>query len=437
MKDKRRKSVHIHTLGCKVNQYESEAMAEMFEKSGYEIVGKDQIADIYIINTCTVTNLGDKKSRQFIRKSKRNNPDAIIAVVGCYSQVNPNDIKNIEGVNLILGTNERKKIVEYIENLKENEVKCLVSNIMEIKEFEEIKIDAIKEKTRAFIKVQDGCNQYCTYCIIPYARGNIRSRSPENVIAEVKRLVEHGYKEIVLTGIHIASYGKDLKNFSLIDLIELADKVDGLERLRMSSVEPRLFENDFIERLKKVKSFCPHFHLSLQSGSDGVLKRMNRKYTSKEYLNTANLIYSSFNNAAITTDIIVGFPGETDMEFEETLEFVKKVGFSQVHVFQYSPKEGTKAALMENQIMNSIKHSRSESLIELTKNLEDKFQKNMVNQNLEILFEGYYEKNKKYVEGISKNYLRVIVENSKTLKGKVYKVNIVGIKDGILLGKLI
>lgn len=433
----RKKIISTITLGCKVNQYETESMIEMFEKKGYVLADDSKFADIYIINTCTVTNLGDKKSRQFIRKSKRINPNAIIAVVGCYSQVHPEEIEKIEGVNLILGTNERKRIVEYVESLKINEKKCVVNNIMEIKEFEEIKIETLKDRTRAFVKVQDGCNQYCTYCIIPYARGNIRSRKLENVLEEVNKLVENGFKEIVLTGIHIASYGKDLGNISLIELIEEVAKVKGLKRLRMSSVEPRLFTDEFIERLKKIDVFCPHFHMSLQSGSDSVLKRMNRKYTTTEYYETYQKIHSSFKNSAITTDVIVGFPSETDEEFLETKEFVKKIGFSQVHVFQYSPKKGTKAYDMKDQVLNKIKHLRSEELIKIANELQTEFKLKMIDKELSVLFEGIYEKNSKYIEGGSENYLRVIVEGDLSLKGKIKKVKIIKLENDILFGKII
>jgi len=332
---------------------------------------------------------------------------------------------------------DEKRIVEYVESLKINEKKCVVNNIMEIKEFEEIKIETLKDRTRAFVKVQDGCNQYCTYCIIPYARGNIRSRKLENVLEEVNKLVENGFKEIVLTGIHIASYGKDLGNISLIELIEEVAKVKGLKRLRMSSVEPRLFTDEFIERLKKIDVFCPHFHMSLQSGSDSVLKRMNRKYTTTEYYETYQKIHSSFKNSAITTDVIVGFPSETDEEFLETKEFVKKIGFSQVHVFQYSPKKGTKAYDMKDQVLNKIKHLRSEELIKIANELQTEFKLKMIDKELSVLFEGIYEKNSKYIEGGSENYLRVIVEGDLSLKGKIKKVKIIKLENDILFGKII
>jgi len=322
------RSVAFLTLGCKVNQYETEAMMELFESRGYNVVDNDARADIYVINTCTVTSLGDKKSRQFIRRSKRTNGEAIIAVVGCYSQVSPEEVEKIEGVNVIIGTNNRKQIVDVVEDINVWDKIVLVDDIMKVTEFEELKIDTIKDKTRAFLKIQEGCNQYCSYCIIPYARGPIRSRQPENVISEVKRLAESGFKEVVLTGIHVASYGKDLECVNLIDVLKKVHDVEGIERIRLSSVEPRMFSEEFITAIKSMPKFCNHFHLSLQSGSDTVLKRMNRKYTTEEYANIVDKLRVELDNPSFTTDIIVGFPGETDQEFEETYAFAKRIGFS-------------------------------------------------------------------------------------------------------------
>lgn len=332
--------VAFHTLGCKVNQYETEAMEELFENRNYELVVENDYADIYVINTCTVTNMSDRKSRQFIRKAKRINKDAVVAVVGCYSQVSPDEVEKIEDVDVIIGTSQRNKIVDLCEETMISKKKInIVKPIKTYKEFEEIKIDQLRSKTRAFIKIQDGCNQFCSYCIIPYARGPIRSRNIVDVEKEVRNLAQAGFKEVVLTGIHIASYGKDLNDISLVDVIDKISEVRGIERIRMSSVEPNLIDDEFMKRISANKKVCDHFHLSLQSGSDSVLKRMNRKYTTNEYRDKVLLIKKYMPNAGLTTDIIVGFPGETDEEFEETYDYVKEIGFSRIHVFKYS-KEG-------------------------------------------------------------------------------------------------
>ncbi len=321
--------VAFYTLGCKVNQYETEAMEEIFEKNDYVIVNSDEIADIYVINTCTVTNLSDRKSRQFISRAKKLNKDAIIAVVGCYSQVSPDEVEKIEGVDVIIGTTERNRILELCEKAKvENQRINIVRNIKSQKEFEPINIDDIKSKTRAYIKIQDGCSQFCSYCIIPYARGPIRSRSLDEIVEETQKLANAGFKEVVLTGIHVASYGKDTDKTPLVKVLEEVGKVKGIDRIRLSSLEPTLIDENFMKSILKIGKVCDHFHLSLQSGSDTVLKRMNRKYTTSEYRNIVSIIRKYMPNAGITTDIIVGFPGETEDEFNETLDFVKEIGFS-------------------------------------------------------------------------------------------------------------
>jgi len=336
--------VAFYTLGCKVNQYETEAMEEIFEKNDYVIVNSDEIADIYVINTCTVTNLSDRKSRQFISRAKKLNKDAIIAVVGCYSQVSPDEVEKIEGVDVIIGTTERNRILELCEKAKvENQRINIVRNIKSQKEFEPINIDDIKSKTRAYIKIQDGCSQFCSYCIIPYARGPIRSRSLDEIVEETQKLANAGFKEVVLTGIHVASYGKDTDKTPLVKVLEEVGKVKGIDRIRLSSLEPTLIDENFMKSILKIGKVCDHFHLSLQSGSDTVLKRMNRKYTTSEYRNIVSIIRKYMPNAGITTDIIVGFPGETEDEFNETLDFVKEIGFSRIHVFKYSPRKGTPA----------------------------------------------------------------------------------------------
>ncbi|HHY91013.1 MAG TPA: tRNA (N(6)-L-threonylcarbamoyladenosine(37)-C(2))-methylthiotransferase MtaB, partial [Clostridiales bacterium] len=316
-------TVAFYTLGCKVNQYETEAMKELFEKAGYTIVEAEGKADVYVINTCTVTNLGDRKSRQFIRRAKRNNPESIIAVVGCYAQIAPEEVLSIEGVNLILGTKDRNRIVEYVEQAKKSRGKInVVEDIMKADEFEEMPIEKMQGKTRAYLKIQEGCNQYCSYCIIPYARGPIRSRKLEDIVHEVRRLEQHGFKEIVLTGIHIASYGKDLGKNTLLDVIRSVHNAEGIQRIRLSSIEPTIMTEAFVEELSKLEKVCPHFHLSLQSGCDETLKRMNRKYTTDEYRRVVHRLRKIWPDVSITTDIMVGFPGETEEEFEKTMDFV-------------------------------------------------------------------------------------------------------------------
>lgn len=430
------KSVGFLTLGCKVNQYETEAMTELFEKSGYEIVDSDDFADVYIINTCTVTNLSDKKSRQFIRRSKGKNADAVVAVVGCYSQVSPEEIAKIEQVDIILGTDNKGDIVEICEEfMKDKNRVNLVTDIMKVRDFEELNIDDVEGKTRAFLKVQDGCNQYCSYCIIPYARGAIRSRHMDSVVSEVKRLVETGFKEVVLTGIHIASYGKDLGDERLIDLIEEIHQVEGLERIRLSSVEPTLITDDFMKRLGALKKVCNHFHLSLQSGSDTVLERMNRKYTTAEYKSIVEIIRSHMDDVAFTTDIIVGFPEETEKEFNETYEFVKEIGFSKVHVFKYSPREGTPAAKMK-QLDGNIKTERSRKLIDLSDLQNREFNERFLGEKLDVLFEEVSKDKEDHIEGYTTNYIRVLAIGDESLEGQIKPVRIENLHDDMLIGKI-
>lgn len=426
--------VAFHTLGCKVNQYETEAMEKMFEDNGYKIVSENEISDIYVINTCTVTNLSASKSRQFIRKVKKTNEDSIIAVVGCYSQVSPEEVENIEGVDVIIGTSDRKKIVELCEKAKVEDQKInIVRSIKTYDEFEEIDVDDIKSMTRAYMKIQDGCNQFCSYCIIPYARGPIRSRQILDVVEEAKKLSLSGFSEIVLTGIHVASYGKDLGDISLGDVITKISKVNDIERIRLSSVEPNLITEEFMDSLVKSGKVCDHFHLSLQSGSDEILKRMNRKYSTKEYKDKVDLIRKYMPNAGITTDIIVGFPGESDEEFIETIEFVKDIKFSRIHVFKYSPREGTPAAKFNNQVHGSIKNKRSERLIELGDELMEKFHSRFIASDMDVLFE---KNNKGYYEGYTSNYIRVKAPSDKDITGCLAKVDIIASEGEFLIGKI-
>jgi threonylcarbamoyladenosine tRNA methylthiotransferase MtaB len=420
-----------------VNQYDTEAMIEIFEKNNYEVVENNEKADVYVINTCTVTNLGDRKSRQFIRRSRKNNPKAVIVVVGCYAQIASEEVMAIEGVNLVLGTNERSRIVELVESINEYDKINYVDNIMDVKEFEELEIDKVKGKTRAFLKIQEGCNQFCSYCIIPYARGPIRSRKPENIIAEVNRLSENGFKEIVLTGIHIASYGKDLKEASLLDIIKDVHKVEGIERIRLSSVEPTLLTYDFIKEIKALPKFCPHLHISLQSGCDETLKRMNRKYSTEEYRKIVENLRREIPDIAITTDIIVGFPGETDGEFECTYNFIKEMAFSQIHVFKYSPRKGTPAAKFENQIRGDIKSIRSEKMIKLGNELMNSYMNKFIDKKLNVLFEDYYDKKKSTIEGLTTNYIRVVAEGKEDFIGRIIKTKMREIKNDIMFGEII
>ncbi len=433
------KTVAFHTLGCKVNQYETEAMEELFENKGYDIVESEALADIYVINTCTVTNLSDRKSRQFIRKAKKINKNSIVVVVGCYSQVSPDEVAGIEGVDVIIGTSERHKIVELCEQAKENnEVINIVRSIKNQDEFEKIDVHDIKSKTRAYIKIQDGCNQYCTYCIIPYARGPIRSRQLEDIIHETEILAGAGFKEVILTGIHVASYGKDLENINLKEVLKSIGKIKGIERIRLSSLEPNLIDQDFMETIMGIRQICNHFHLSLQSGSDSVLKRMNRKYTTEEFKEKIDLIRKYMPNAGITTDIIVGFPGETNEEFHETLEFVKKIKFSKIHVFKYSIREGTPAAKYKDQINGLVKNKRSEELIELGDKLTREFNNNFINTTLNVLYEEMSKVDERAFEGYTTNYIRVRgrMEKIESPIGNLCDTKIIDANEEYLLGTI-
>nr|WP_066495319.1 tRNA (N(6)-L-threonylcarbamoyladenosine(37)-C(2))-methylthiotransferase MtaB [Abyssisolibacter fermentans] len=432
----RKKLVAMFTLGCKVNQYETEAMAELFEKAGYEVVEPEKGADIYVINTCTVTNLGERKSRQFIRKAKKCNKNSIIAVVGCYSQIAPEEVSSMKDVDIVLGTNDRKNIVEYCEEfLKEKRKINAVNDIMDIDEFEELSITSIKDRTRAYLKIQEGCNQYCSYCIIPYARGRIRSREIDNIKAEVKKLCANGFKEIVLTGIHIASYGKDLNKGKLIDVIEQIHDTDGLERIRLGSLEPNLITEDFMQRIHKLPKVCDHFHLSLQSGCDKILKRMNRKYTTQQYSQNVDTIRKYMPNAGITTDIIVGFPGETDEDFKITCEFAKKIGFSKIHVFKYSPRKGTPAASYKEQVLNSVKTERSKILTDIARGLTMKFLNKFINLEVNVLFEQAYGND--IIKGHTKNYIEVITKGNVSKLHSIYNLKIDAIDGEMLTGTII
>ncbi|QNU67886.1 tRNA (N(6)-L-threonylcarbamoyladenosine(37)-C(2))-methylthiotransferase MtaB [Ruminiclostridium herbifermentans] len=426
---KRKKRMSIFTLGCKVNQYESEAVSSIFEQNGYEVVPFEQSSDVYIINTCTVTSLSDRKSRQSIRKAKKNNPNAIVVVMGCYAQTSSNEILKIPEVNMVIGTKDRDKILDYINRIEEGECKInAVDNIMSTRDFEELKVSSYKERTRACLKIQEGCSQFCSYCIIPYARGPIRSRKPEAIIQEVKELSENGFTEIVLTGIHLASYGKDLKTTSLLDIIQRINVIEGIKRIRIGSLEPTTITEEFVKAANKMPKLCPHYHLSLQSGCDNTLKAMNRKYTTNEYRYSVELLKRHIPDVAITTDIMVGFPGETEEDFEVSLNFAREMGFSKIHVFKFSPRTGTPAASFDNQVSPQEKERRSQLMLELSNNLEREYLDNYVRREMEVLYEQELHGKKGFMEGLTKNYIRVIAEGGKELKGvlkntKLEKVN--------------
>ena len=429
------KTVRFHTLGCKVNQYETEAMKELFENEGYKVLEEGR-SDIYVVNTCTVTNMSDRKSRQFIRRAKRSNKDALVVVVGCYSQVSPEEVEKIEEVDIIIGTKDRDKIVDLVEDFDRKKGKVnIVSDSKYFMDFEKLEVDTIDSRTRAYIKIQDGCNQFCSYCIIPYARGPIRSRDLSDIVEEAEDLGRKGFKEVVLTGIHVASYGKDFKdeNLSLIDVIEEIAKIDSIKRIRLSSIEPKLIDDDFMKRAMKTGKLCDHFHLSLQSGSDTVLKRMNRKYTSQEFKDIVEIIREYMPKAGITTDIIVGFPGETEEEFEETYKFAEEIKFSKIHVFKYSPREGTRAAAMKNQIDGNVKNERSQKLLDLNDSLMEDFNKSLIGEDLEVLFEN---DDKDYSEGYARNYALVSSDNL-DYKGEIKRIKIRNINKDSLNGKVI
>ena len=426
---------NIITLGCKVNQYESEAVEELFLQKGYEKAQTN--ADIYVINTCTVTNMSDRKSRQMISKARRDNPDAIVAVMGCYSQVKPEEVAEIEGVDIVLGSRNKENVVDLCEDILQN--KDAIDKIIapsETKTYEELEISNQTEMTRAYIKIQDGCNMYCSYCLIPYARGNIVSRDIDSIVEETKRLASNGFKEIVLTGIHVASYGKDFdSDISLIDVIEAVASVDGIERIRLSSMEPRHISLDFLERMKATGKACDHFHLSLQSGSDDILKAMNRKYDRKIYKEKVNLIREVFPNAGLTTDIIVGFPGESQRNHEETMEFVDDMKFAKTHLFKYSPREGTRAAKMTGQVDGNIKKQRLHDLEKIEEKNRMAFLEEQIGKTLEVLIESKSDL-EGYSGGYSTNYLKVNVKNQ-IPANTIVNVKITDIREGELVGEII
>lgn len=431
------KKAALHNLGCKVNAYETEAMQHLLEEAGYEIVPFTQKADVYVINTCSVTNMADRKSRQMLHKAKKNNPDSIVVAAGCYVQTSEKEVLNDLSVDIVIGNDRKHDLVRLLEEYSLDSVNDTVDDINDGKhDFEELFIDQTKEHTRAFIKVQDGCNQFCSYCIIPYARGRVRSRRFENVIAEVERLAANGFKEVVLTGIHLSSYGVDFEEATgLLELIQAVNAVKGIERIRLGSLEPKIVTEHFASELSKLDKICPHFHLSLQSGCDATLKRMNRKYTTKEYERGCELLRKYFVHPAITTDVIVGFPGETEEEFEQTKAYLEHIHFYEMHIFKYSKRKGTRAAVMPDQIDEQIKAARSEKLIALGHDMSKEFRKFYIGKNEEVLFE---EKavigDKEYFVGYTKEYVKVAKETAENLENLIVSGRISGmLTDEILL----
>jgi threonylcarbamoyladenosine tRNA methylthiotransferase MtaB len=446
--------VALHNLGCKVNAYETDVMQQKLTENGYEIVNYDEKADVFIVNTCSVTNMADRKSRQILHRAKKNNPDAIVVAMGCYVQMNEEEADKDDAVDIIIGNNKKNELIEILDSYfcdknieKQKEDKSAIvegqnsehhaeHHTIDINaevEYEEMWLTDCGSRTRADIKIQDGCNQFCTYCIIPYARGRIRSRKQDNILKEVRGLAEKGYQEIVLTGIHISSYGKDFDEkdpFALAKLMENINEIDGIKRIRIGSFEPRILTEAFVDRLSKIEKLCPHFHLSLQSGSDATLKRMNRAYTTAEYREKVELLRRAFDRPAITTDVIVGFPGETEEEFNETVEFVKQIQFFEMHVFKYSRRKGTKADEMPNQVAEDIKTKRSKVLLEVAKEQGNAFRKQYLDEEVEVLFEeSKVIRGKEYQIGHTPEYIKVVVEGKESLDNQLVRV-----KTNALLG---
>lgn len=415
------KKVALHNLGCKVNSYETEAMSQLLANAGYEIVSFSEKADVYIVNTCSVTNMADRKSRQMLHKAKKMNEGAIVVATGCYVQTASEKIAEDLSIDIIVGNNKKKEIVEILQEYFKEHKKNYIIDINKTDEYEDLEIATVTEHTRAHLKIQDGCNNFCSYCIIPYARGRIRSRKMDSIKDELERLANNGFKEVVFTGINLSCYDDNGKK--LIDVIELAENTEGIERIRLGSLDPEVVTEEFAHRLSKVTKICPHFHLSMQSGCDTTLKAMNRHYTSEEYYNKCMLLREKFTNPAFTTDVIVGFPQESDEDYATTREFVKKVGFAELHVFKYSRRDGTVAAKMIGQVDETIKSKRSEDLISVGESLKENYRKEKIGEKVSVLFEEEKEINGiKYQVGHTKEYIEVAVETKENLAGKIEEV---------------
>ena len=415
-----KKKVALHNLGCKVNAYELEAMQEMLEKAGYEIVPFAPGADVYIINTCTVTNIADRKSRQMLHKARKMNPEAIVIAAGCYVQAQKNMEKIDDAIDIVLGNNRKQDLLFVLENYKKGsgQEKDLISLDKPV-EYEELQLSSTGEHTRAYLKVQDGCNQFCSYCIIPYVRGRVRSRRKEEVLEEVLRLTKNGYQEFVLTGIHLSSYGVDCED-NLLELIKAVHEIEGVKRIRLGSLEPRIITEEFTQALGNMPKICPHFHLSLQSGCDATLMRMNRKYSAEEYLEGCRLLRKYFKNPALTTDVIVGFPQESEEEFEQSYKMIESVEFYETHIFKYSRRQGTRAAEMEGQVDEAVKTERSHKLIQLGKEKKQKYMESFLGQQVEILFEETAKiQGEEYWIGYTKEYLKVAAKSKENLENRI------------------
>lgn len=431
------RSVAAYTLGCRVNQYETDAVLDLFRRCMYSVKKFDECADVYIINTCTVTSLSDRKSRQIIRRCKKNNKDAITVVMGCYAQASPEVVSKISGVDIVIGNSNKSRVVEYVEDyIKNREKKNLVDDITYEKKYDNLNISSCSERTRAFIKIQDGCNNFCSYCIIPYVRGRVRSRSMNEIVEEIRNLATNGYKEVVLTGIHAASYGKDLEDIDLVDLVYEVYKIEGIERIRFGSLEPTIVDSKFIKMFKDLDSkVCNHLHLSLQSGCDETLKRMNRKYTTDQYRNVVKLLRDNVPDILLSTDVIVGFPGETDGEFRNTYLFLEEIEFYKMHIFKYSKREGTVAAKFSHQVLDEIKEKRSEDLIKLSNSGTIRYNKDYLDTTSGVLIEKRL--NSGYYEGLTSNYIRVLVESDKELKkGEVYNICLKKLEGNSIIGSI-
>lgn len=422
------RTVAFITLGCKVNQYETNAMTQQFIEKGYKVVDHTEKADIYIVNTCTVTNMSDRKSRQMLRRVKELNKEAVVVACGCYAQVAKEELEKIEEINLVLGNNEKKDIVEHVEKYMKSKIpEIQTEDVMNQTEFVEFGDITFTEKTRAVIKIQDGCDRFCSYCIIPYARGRVRSRKPEHIISEIRKIAKEGIKEVVITGIHIASYGKDFKKeYRLIDLLEEMNEIEGIERIRLGSIEPLLITEEFVSRLEKLSKVCHQFHLSLQSGCDETLKRMNRRYTTEQFKEITTLLRNAFEDAILTTDIIVGFPGESEEEFEKTYAILEEIKFYKMHVFKYSQRKGTKAAVMPNQIDGNKKEERSRRLIELSNKNEKAYNEQYIGKEVEVLFE---EEKHGVWQGHTKNYILAHYETEENMENKMVTLKCVNAEE--------
>ena len=430
------KKVAFYTLGCKVNQYETEAMAEAFEKAGYNQVGFDEAADVYVINTCAVTGLSARKSRQAIRRARQLNNNAIVTAVGCYPQTAREEVENLPEVDIIAGTADRMKIPAYVEEFRVGKGKIsVVGNIMKNHTFEDMKIERYKGRTRALLKIQEGCGQFCSYCIIPYARGPSRSRLSEEVLREVKMLAKGGFREVVLTGIHIASYGKDLGQLKLLELISRIHEVEGVDRIRIGSIEPTIITKEFAAAAAHMKKLCPHFHISLQSGCDETLARMNRRYTTAEYKKAVELMREYIPDVAATTDVMVGFPGETDNEFERTYEFIAGIKFAKMHVFKFSPRKGTPAASFEGQVEDAVKEARSAKVLELSERCALEYNIRFIGRIMPVLYEQEVKGAHGHYEGLTPNYIRVVSKGNNSLTGKIIMSRLLKAEGDYLVGE--